>query len=654
MSVVVLAEKPSVARDIAAVLGASERRAGWIEGNGYQVTWAVGHLVGLAQPHEIDERWAWWRSELLPMLPERFPLVPYQSGAEQLKVIQRLFNARGVKEIVCATDAGREGELIFRWIYEVAECAKPVRRLWISSLTPDAIRAGFRDLKPSAQYDSLAAAARARAEVDWLTGMNFSRAYSLASGDSLNVGRVKTPTLAMVVARELAVTHFVPEPYREVQATFVTEVGEFKATYVRGDFDKKGKAIMNARLPGASVDPSDPVLSAELIVARARVGVAALKQVEEEKVAVQPPLLFDLTELQREANRLWGWTATRTLEVAQELYEKHKVLSYPRTDSRHLSRTVAEALGSVVAVVRSPYEQWLVGETGKAQLTRRFVDDTKVSDHHAIIPTGTPASALAADSDAGKLFDVVCRRFLCAWQPDGIDATTKVDVAVSAEGREDRYLATGKAMLRAGWRALDFAASSRGEKESVLPGGLRRGMAASVRDAAILNKATRPPEFFTEATLLSAMETAGASLEGELSEAMRDRGLGTPATRAKTIEELVNKDYIRRNAKQLRATELGISLVRRVHKHVASPAMTGELEAKLRRIERGQASSSELLREVRAFVAETTKDALSGGVAPRKPRSNPADAAQSKGKSRSSAPRPKPRAPGASAGQGGR
>jgi DNA topoisomerase-3 len=620
MSVVVLAEKPSVARDIAAVLGANERRGGWLEGNGYQVTWAVGHLVGLAQPHQIDERWAAWRPELLPMLPKHFPLVPRDSGADQLKVVRRLFQARGVKEIVCATDAGREGELIFRWIYDIVECTRPVRRLWISSLTQDAIREGFRNLKPSAQYDALAAAARARAIVDWLTGMNFSRAYSLASGDSLNVGRVKTPTLAMVVARELAVTHFVPEPYREVQATFVTEVGEFKATYVRGDFDKKGKPIMNAKLPATAGEPPDPLVAAELILARARAGAAVLKQVDEEKIAVRPPLLYDLTELQRDGNRLLGWTAAQVLEVAQDLYEKHKLLSYPRTDSRHLSQTVAETLGAIVSAVRGRYEQWLVAETGVAPLSRRFVDDSKVSDHHAIIPTGSPATHLAPESDAAKLYDLVCRRFLCAWQPDGIDATTKVDVAVSTAGMEDRYQASGKAILRSGWRALDFASSKRAEKEPALPAGLRRGMAATVRDPRIASKETRPPEFFTDATLLSAMESAGASLEGELSAAMRDRGLGTPATRATTIEELVAKEYMRRQDKQLRATELGVSLVRRVHKHVASPAMTGDLEAKLRRIERGQGDPAQLLEEVSKFVQETTKEALANGVAPRKPR----------------------------------
>lgn len=621
---VVLAEKPSVARDIAAVVGATERRGGWLEGNGYQVTWAVGHLVGLAQPHEIREQWRRWDPSMLPMLPDEFPLVARAGVADQLKVVRRLFNGRSVKEIICATDAGREGELIFRLIYEAVACNKPVRRLWISSLTPEAIKEGFRNLKPGAAYDALASAARARSIADWLVGMNFSRAYSLASGESLSVGRVKTPTLAMVVARELAITHFVPEPYREVEVTFSTQAGDFKATYVRGDFDSKGKPILNARLPAIAGDPPDPMATAELILVRARAGTAVVKQVEEDKTAVRPPLLFDLTELQRAANKLWGWTAAHTLEVAQELYEKHKVLSYPRTDCRHLSQAVADTLGAVVRVVRTPYEQWLVPETGRADLARRFVDDAKISDHHAIIPTATPATALPSGSDAAQLYDLVCRRFLAAWQPDAIDATTRVDVAITSAGMEDRYQCRGKAALRAGWRALELTAQAVVEKASTLPAGLRGGMPAIVQESRIANKQTRPPDYFTEATLLSAMESAGASLpKGELSAAMKDRGLGTPATRAAIIEELAAKGYMLRQGKFLRATELGIALVRRVHQHVTSPAMTGEWEAKLRRIERGQGTAEGLLSEVRQFVEMTTREALANGVAPRQMRTAP-------------------------------
>jgi DNA topoisomerase-3 len=587
--IVVLAEKPSVARDIASVLGATEKRAGWMEGSGYQVTWALGHLVGIAQPHEINPEWIGWRSGC--MLPERFPLVLREGDgyAERVKVIERLFNARGTKEIVCATDAGREGELIFRLIYEFVECQKSFRRLWISSLTPDAIKEGFRSLKPGAAYDALGAAARIRSESDWLVGMNLSRAYTRASGEKHSVGRVKTPTLAMVVYRDMAIEEFKPRPYREVEGTFATEVGEVKATYVRGDFNKKGQPILNAELPPVEGNPPDPLTTAELIVARARVGAASVKQVEEEKKAIPAPMLFDLTELQRTANRLWGWTAARTLQVAQELYERHKVLSYPRTDSRHLSKTVAETLGGIVRVVRTPYEEFLGPETGTAKLSGRFINDAKVSDHHAIIPTGTPPSGHAQGSEAALLYDLVCRRFLAAWQADAIEASTKVDfVVASQDGQEDRYQAKGKAVLRAGWRSLDLTGRNGGERESSLPGGLRRGLPATVRGVRIANKETRPPDFFNEATLLTGMESAGASLEGEISDAMKERGLGTPATRASIIEELVARGYIERKGKQLRATEFGTRLVRRVHKHVASPSMTGEWELKLRRIERAR------------------------------------------------------------------
>jgi len=613
MTVVVLAEKPSVARDIAGVLGATQRKGGWLEGGGYKVTWAIGHLVGLAQPHEIQEEWRRWDPALLPMIPDRFPLTTRDGLAEQLAVVKGLFNAAGTREIVCATDAGREGELIFRMIYEAVGCRKPVRRLWISSLTTDAITAGFAALKPSSAFDRLAAAARVRSESDWLVGMNLSRAYSLGTGERLNVGRVKTPTLAMVVARDQAIARFVPEGYREVEAKFATSVGEFVATYVRADYDGKGKPILNPRLPARGGDAST---DAEQVVARARSGAASLKHVEEEQRALQPPMLFDLTELQRVANRLWGWTAQHTLNVAQELYESHKVLSYPRTDSRHLSASVAATAASIVQNVRTAYEGLLVAETGTAKLSKRFVDDGKVSDHHAIIPTGTRAN-LPSGSDAAQLFDLVCRRFLCAWQPDGIDATARVDVAVCAAGVEDRYTARGKAVLRPGWRALDLT-GAQGDEPVALPGGLRKGMPAQVRDVQAVNKNTRPPPYFTEATLLSAMESAGAALEGELSDAMRERGLGTPATRASTIEELVAKEYIARDGKTLRAAPRGVLIIKSVHPHLASPAMTGEWEARLRRIERGEATADGLLEDVRNFVRTGVQQALANGVAPRR------------------------------------
>src|SRR5579872_2884351 len=348
-SVAVLAEKPSVARDIARVLGANTKGDGFLHGNGYVVTWAIGHLAALAQPHEIRPEWKYWRASLLPMLPSEWPLVVYEKTRDQFATVQKILNSPRFSEIVCATDAGREGELIFRYIYEAAQCGKPVSRLWISSLTPDSIRKGFDALRPGTDYDPLADAARGRSRADWLVGMNLSRAYSLAySGDVLSVGRVQTPTLAMVVERELAIRNFVPEDYMEVVATFHPIGTPSDNTYNGTWFRDKESPQQTMRLASDGEE-------ANRIAARARSGQAAIESIESQTQRMPPPLFYDLTELQRHANRLFGFSAQRTLDLAQALYERHKLLSYPRTDSRHLSKDVAETLPRVVAAIQAAY-----------------------------------------------------------------------------------------------------------------------------------------------------------------------------------------------------------------------------------------------------------------------------------------------------------
>jgi DNA topoisomerase-3 len=607
--IVVVAEKPSVARDIARVLGATGRREGYFEGKRHKVTWAVGHLVGLAEPRDIDARWARWDARELPMLPSSFPLTVRSGLDAQFRVVSRLMNAKSTAEVICATDAGREGELIFRFIYEAAECKKPVRRLWVSSLTPDALQAGFRMLKPGSAYDALAAAARTRAICDWLVGMNLSRAYSIRAGKALSVGRVKTPTLAMVVSRELAVEKFVPVPYREVVGRFRVDEGEFEATYARRGFDEHGKIAWISRLP-AGTDAQELAWDedADAVVARARVGVASLEEVEQQHHVTRPPLFFDLAELQRAANRLWGWTASHTLAVAQELYEKHKALSYPRTDSRHLSVPVAATLAGVVARIREPYAEMLAPGTGITALSRRFVDDAKVTDHHAIIPTGIVPVGVGADGQS--LYDLVCRRLLSAWQPDAVDAVTDVTVVVTHAEGTDRYAARCKVSVAVGWRCLDLRDPEQAGEEPFRPGGLRAGRGCELADAGSLLKETAPPKRFTEATLLSAMERAGAGLQAELSDAMKDRGLGTPATRAAVIDDLVKRDYMVREGKALKPTLLGMDLIRVVHTHVASPAMTGEWEAALRLIERSRLAPDDVIGDVQKFVAAVVEVAL--------------------------------------------
>jgi DNA topoisomerase-3 len=603
-NIAVVAEKPSVARDIARVLGANSKGEGYLHGNGYIVTWAIGHLVALAQPHEIEPQWRAWRRELLPMLPREWPLVVSDKTKEQFETVRRVLNSPRVSRVVCATDAGREGELIFRYIYEAAECGKPVSRLWISSLTPDAIRRGFDTLKPGSQYDPLADAARGRSRADWLVGMNLSRAYSLAFGDDFSVGRVQTPTLAMLVERELAVRNFVPEDYLEVEATFhpegAPEENTYKGTWLRDrgkDGEDKESLVQAMRLPPDGEE-------ARRVVERARTGEARIETLAAQTQRMAPPLLYDLTELQRHANRLYGFSAQRTLDAAQALYEKHKLLSYPRTDSRHLSQDVARTLAAVVKAVEAPYREQMAAGTGERPLGRRYVDDAKVTDHHAIIPTTAPSGKAQLSPDEKKIYDLVCRRLLSAWHEDHVWSVTTIITAIRNGGIADRYHTSGSSVERVGWKVLDIALPNE-NAERALPPGLEQGLAQDVIDAEVLKKKTRAPKRFTEATLLTAMETAGKTLEEkELSEAMKETGLGTPATRAAIIEVLLKREYVVRKGKSLEATDKAIQLISVVHPEVKSPAMTGQWEAYLRRIERGSARLEPFLKGIEEYVTE--------------------------------------------------
>jgi DNA topoisomerase-3 len=613
VTVLVVAEKPSVARDIASVLGARTRADGHFRGPTHVVTWAIGHLVGLAEPHEMNPAWKQWRLEHLPLLPATWPLVVSESTRAQFEVVRRLLVAREIDSIVCATDAGREGELIFRYIYEAARAKKPVRRLWISSLTPDAIAHGFRNLQDGKSFDRLADAARARSRADWLVGMNLSRAYSVLHDDNLSVGRVQTPTLAMLVARELEIRNFVPEDYLEVVATF-GPAPTYEGTYVRPDL----RGTEAKRLP---IDGKQ----AEAVVARAKSGLARIESVDRQSRKLPPPQLYDLTELQRHANRLFGFTAQHTLEIAQRLYERHKLLSYPRTDSKHLSKAIAETLPSIVRAIEAPYRELLAEGTGVRPLGARFVDDARVTDHHAILPTeARPPADLSAEDR--KIYDLVCRRLLAAWHGDHVYAVTNVITAVTSGETKDRFASAGTSVESMGWKVLDVRPMSaeRAAGEPTLPGGLTTGLARTVLEAKPVARRTKPPPRHTDGTLLTAMETAGRSLdEKELSQAMRECGLGTPATRASILETLLRRQYIVRSGKVLEATEKGIALVEMVHAHVKSPAMTGEWEAKLARIERGEGRLDAFMLEIERYVREVVGTVTASPPPSRPPRSGP-------------------------------
>ena len=614
MTIAVVAEKPSVGRDLASALGATRRGEGTLSGNGYVVTWAIGHLVGLAEPEGIRPEWKRWRREDLPMLPERWPLIVFDSTRPQFEIVRRVLNAPDVESVICATDAGREGELIFRLIYEAAQCRRPVARLWISSLTESAIRDGLRKLRPARDYDALAHAALGRSRADWLVGMNLSRAYGLALDAPLSVGRVQTPTLAMLVEREQAIADFVPEDYLEVVATFAEpsdEVQRFKGTFFRPGADA-GKHPQ--RLPASGEE-------AKAIVARALSGEARIASVNSQTKRLAPPLLYDLTELQRHTNRLFGFSAQRTLEVAQALYEKHKLLSYPRTDSRHLSAEAASTLPAVVAAISGPYRALLAEGSGERALSKRFVDNSRVTDHHAIIPTATDAARCSLTADERRVYDLVCRRLLQAYHQDFVWAATEVITEVRPRALPaepvDSYRSLGTAIEQQGWKVLDLgdakpprdkrapgANEPEPEPSSVLPAGLKKGQIQRVLAAKAVPKTTRPPPPLNDASLLTAMETAGKNIdEKELSDAMKDSGLGTPATRASIIETLITRGYVRRDGKALRATERGMGLIAVVDQEVKSAAMTGAWEARLQAIARGKHALPQFMEHIESYVS---------------------------------------------------
>jgi len=573
MHTLVVAEKPSVARDIARVLGARDRGENCLLGGGYVVTWALGHLVTLKEPEELDEKYKRWRAQDLPILPERMETKVIKKTRSQFLCVKKLMNDKETRDIVCATDSGREGELIFRYIYEQAGCKKPVSRLWISSMTDEAIRAGFESMKPASAYDALYRSARCRADADWLIGMNATRAYTLRYGVLLSIGRVQTPTLSMLVKRRREIDAFVPKTYYTVRADF----GDYKGVYI----DAKGEK----RVESAE--------AAQAIAARVKGQPGQVVRADREKKTERPPLLYDLTTLQREANAQLGFTAKKTLATAQKLYEQHKLLTYPRTDSRYLSR---DMLGKVQKTLGS-YDGELapLGEAALAhgvRLTPRVFDDAKLTDHHAIIPTGKRAAGLSLTPDERKLYEMVARRLAAVFYPDHLYDALKVVTRVG----EDSFLSTGKSVTQEGWkevyRAAQKAKRGKDDENQALP-PLAVGDARTCRDARAAQEQTKPPKEHNDASLLAEMEHAGRQIEDEaLREQMKDCALGTPATRAAIIERLIEVGYVRRSGKNLVATPKGIQLISAVPPEIASPETTGRWERELAEIARGKDSEA--------------------------------------------------------------
>lgn len=555
MNTVIVAEKPSVGRDIARVLGASQRGDGFLFGKNYIVTWALGHLVSLMEPDELDERYRRWNMADLPILPADIPLKVLPATRSQFAVVKKLMNDKNTGEIVCATDAAREGELIFRYIYRMAGCKKPVKRLWISSMTDEAIRKGFAELRPAADYDALYESARCRSLADWLVGMNASRAFTLRYGALLPMGRVQTPTLALLVRRDREIAEFVPRDYWEVRANF----GDFEGLY----YDPKTRESRAATKE-----------QAEKIKREAQGKEGEVVESRRELKRVPPPRLYDLTTLQRDANRRFGFSADKTLKLAQALYEQHKAITYPRTDSRCLPPDMREKALKALGNLPPQYRPLLQPPFDRDMDSKRFYDASKVSDHHAIIPTERRPGAMTADEE--KLYDLIARSLIAAHYPDYTYESTRLRLLVS--GHEFR--ADGSVPRDMGWRKVIPPAGKK-EKESPLP-DVREGEKRTAQKVSARRKQTKPPEKLTDATLLFLMEHAGQELEDEeLRERMKSSGLGTPATRAATIERLIQVGLAVRSGKSIVSTEKGRKLIAVAPDAITSAATTGKWEKAL-------------------------------------------------------------------------
>lgn len=620
----IITEKPSVARDIAAALGGFEERDGYYESDAWVLTWAVGHLFELLEPEEIDEDYKRWTLDNLPIIPAAFETKPKAGQTARVRLIKKLLERPDVEGVVNACDAGREGELIFREIIDHFGSTKPIRRLWLQSMTEEAIRTGFAQLRPGEELEGLAAAARARARTDWLIGMNATRALTKRlkgrrEKGAWSAGRVQTPTLALLVERELEVLAHVPRPYWRIL----------------GSFDHEGNAYQGTWFDPAVVEQDEIRDDRIFDEARAREIAAAVEgRVGEAEETRKPsresaPPLFDLTSLQREAIRRFGWTARRTLSAAQRCYEQHKLLTYPRTDSRCLPsdyratvRTVLQAFAdagrrdaAALGEMRGPVREYGAGaarllERGLENEARTF-DDSKVSDHFAIVPTGRlPGAGLSGDDK--RLFDLVMRRFLATFHPAAV--WERVERITVVEGH--RFRSRARTLMEPGWRAMlaGGATEDAGEDVAALP-PLRPGAAeaagVAVRTTGVetIAEQTRPPARITEARLLSLMENAGKDLEDEdLAAAMHERGLGTPATRAEIIENLIAKGYVVRIGRVLRPTAKGIRLIdilKRVHiDGLASAELTGEMEYHLNQVEHGQRPFADFMQEMEAYTRE--------------------------------------------------
>ena len=583
---VCVTEKPSVARDIARLLGATERHDGYFEGNGYQVTWTFGHLCCLKEPQDYTDLWKRWSLAALPMIPQRFgiKLIEDDGYKKQFKVIESLIAS--ADEVINCGDAGQEGELIQRWVYQKALCNKPVKRLWISSLTDESIREGFQQLQDSSNFDNLYFAGLSRAIGDWILGMNATRLYTLkyrdwGSSNVLSIGRVQTPTLALIVSRHREIENFVPEDYWEIKTKYRDTI--FNST--RGKFKTES--------------------AASEIVEDIKEFPLTVTSVSKKKGKEAPPRLFDLTSLQVECNKKFGYSADETLRLIQSLYEK-KVTTYPRVDTTFLSDDIYPKIPGIMQAMK-PY----AGLTqpvlaGKLPKTKKVFDNSKVTDHHAIIPTNVDPANVFLTREEKLVYDLVAKRFIAAFYPDCEFSTT----TVMAKVNDYEFKATGKEILKDGWRVIYNKDKSQvaDDKENddddngVMPTFVEGE--SGPHEPSLLKKTTQPPKNYTEGTLLRAMETAGKFVDDdELRDAMKENGIGRPSTRASIIETLHKRHYIAKQRKSLVATPAGIQLIDTIKEELLKSAkLTGLWENKLRKIERGEFSAQQFIDELKVLV----------------------------------------------------
>ena len=601
MKSLVIAEKPSVARDIARVLGANQKNGGVLEGKKYVVTWALGHLITLADPEEYDKKYEKWEMSTLPMMPKDMKLVVIRQTGKQFSVVKTQLFRKDIEEIIIATDAGREGELVARWILEKAGCHKPIKRLWISSVTDKAIKEGFANLKDGHAYDNLYRAAVARAEADWLVGMNGTRALTCKYNAQLSCGRVQTPTLAMIARREEEIRQFTPKEYYGVSV----ETQDVKWTW-RDEKTKSFRTFSREK--------------AEEIRRKTETASLEVTRIEEKTKKSMAPGLYDLTTLQREANQKYGFSAKETLNIMQRLYENHKVLTYPRTDSRYIGKDIVPTIRErLKACGIGPYRKLAGALMNKpVQANSSFVDDKKVSDHHAIIPTEQFVQLDHMTNEERKIYDMVVRRFLAVLYPP----FEYQQVTMEAKAAGETFAASGKVVKSQGWKEVyeggDQEESEEDEeklKDQCLP-KMQTGQKLKVLRAALNTGKTKPPARFTEATLLAAMENPVKFMETRDKEAVKTigetGGLGTVATRADIIEKLFHSFMMEKKGNEIHITSKAKQLLELVPEDLKKPELTADWEMKLSQIAKGKIRQGDFLHEIRDYTCEIVDEIKSG------------------------------------------